>query len=125
MRRSKQGNVLASAVSLALATAAANAAEQTQPAQQTESLEFIEVLAKRVNARERTELAEPVLTYSEEYFQRFEPLSVGEMMKRVGRLLKAFRRGSKRGRLNPQVMAKIREALDEALAKIEQAFTKD
>ncbi len=82
MRRSKQGNVLASAVSLALATAAANAAEQT-PGQQTESLEFIEVLAKRVNARERTELAEPVLTYSEEYFQRFEPLSVGEMMKRV------------------------------------------
>jgi outer membrane receptor for ferrienterochelin and colicins len=85
MRRSKHGNVLASAVSLALTTAAANAAEQTQApqTQQTESLEFIEVLAKRVNARERTELAEPVLTYSEEYFQRFEPLSVGEMMKRV------------------------------------------
>src|SRR5688572_1259 len=79
MRRSKQGNVLAGAVSIALATAAANAAE---PASE-DTLEFIEVLAKRVNARERTELAEPVLTYSEEYFQRFEPLSVGEMMKRV------------------------------------------
>ena len=79
MRPSTHGNVLASAVSLALAAASAHAAE---PASE-ETLELIEVLAKRVNARERTELAEPVLTYSEEYFQRFEPLSVGEMMKRV------------------------------------------
>ncbi|MEX2149150.1 MAG: TonB-dependent receptor [Steroidobacteraceae bacterium] len=46
-------------------------------------LSEIEVLAKRVNARNRVESAAPTLSYDEEYFQRFEPLSVGEMMKRV------------------------------------------
>jgi DNA-binding PadR family transcriptional regulator len=46
----------------------------------------------------------------------------GEMMKRIGRLLRAFKRGSRGGHLSPEVMAKIREALDEALAKIERAF---
>lgn len=71
-------DALARAVSLILAASAAQAAED-RPA----ALEEIEVLAKRINARERTELAEPVLTYSEEFFQRFEPLSVGEMLKRV------------------------------------------
>jgi len=46
----------------------------------------------------------------------------GEMIKRVGRLLRAFKRGSRRGHMSPEVMTKIREALDEALAKIEKAF---
>ncbi|MGH8177760.1 MAG: TonB-dependent receptor plug domain-containing protein [Steroidobacter sp.] len=45
--------------------------------------EPIRALARRTNSRDRTELAEPVLSYSEEFFQRFEPLSVGEMLKRV------------------------------------------
>jgi outer membrane receptor for ferrienterochelin and colicins len=45
--------------------------------------EPIDALAKRVNVRERSELAAPVLSYSEEFFQRFEPLSVGEMLKRT------------------------------------------
>ena len=55
---------------------------QTAPAAQSE-LSEIEVLAKRVNARNRVDEAAPVLSYDEEYFQRFEPLSVGDMMKRV------------------------------------------
>jgi len=46
-------------------------------------LSEIEVLAKRVNARNRVDTAPPTLSYDEEYFQRFEPLSVGDMMKRV------------------------------------------
>ncbi|MGH8251739.1 MAG: TonB-dependent receptor plug domain-containing protein [Steroidobacteraceae bacterium] len=46
-------------------------------------LSEIEVLAKRVNARNRVDTAAPTLSYDEEYFQRFEPLSVGDMMKRV------------------------------------------
>ncbi len=71
-------NMLARTVSLVLATSAAAVAEE-----RSTDLEEIQVLAKRINARERTELAEPILTYSEEYFQRFEPLSVGEMLKRV------------------------------------------
>ena len=41
------------------------------------------MLAKRVNARNRVDDAAPTLSYDEEYFQRFEPLSVGDMMKRV------------------------------------------
>ena len=41
------------------------------------------MLAKRVNARNRGEEAAPILSYDEAYFQRFEPLSVGDMMKRV------------------------------------------
>ncbi len=52
-------------------------------APQTSELSEIEVLAKRVNARNRVDTAAPVLSYDEEYFQRFEPLSVGDMMKRV------------------------------------------
>lgn len=46
-------------------------------------LSEIEVLAKRVLARNRVDSAAPTLAYDEEYFQRFEPLSVGDMMKRV------------------------------------------
>src|SRR3546814_1357166 len=33
--------------------------------------------------RNRTEDPNPVLSYDLEYFQRFEPVSVGEMLKRV------------------------------------------
>jgi DNA-binding PadR family transcriptional regulator len=66
-----------------------------------------------------------------EFYERFEDEpwggyaeDFGDMMKRVGRLLKAFRRGARRGQMTPDVMAKIREALDEALTKIEQAFNR-
>ena len=64
-----------------------------------------------------------------EFYERFEDEpwddyaeDFREMMRRVGRLLKAVRRGAKRGRLSPEVMAKIRQALDEAMNKIERAF---
>ncbi len=85
MKRMHYRNGLARAISVALAGAASTATTiaTAQEPLETQMLEEIEVLAQRVNARERTELAEPVLTYSEEYFQRFEPLSVGEMLKRV------------------------------------------
>jgi DNA-binding PadR family transcriptional regulator len=63
------------------------------------------------------------------FYERFddEPWEVhaegfAEMMKRVARLLKTFRRGARRGRMTPEVMATIRVALDEALTKIERAF---
>ena len=55
---------------------------QAAPPPQAE-LSEIEVLAKRVNARNRVDTVAPTLSYDEEYFQRFEPLSVGDMMKRV------------------------------------------
>jgi DNA-binding PadR family transcriptional regulator len=64
-----------------------------------------------------------------EFYQRFEdePWEVhaedfAETMKRVGRLLKAFRHGARRGRMTPEVMTTIRAALDQALTKIERAF---
>ncbi|HLB83628.1 MAG TPA: TonB-dependent receptor plug domain-containing protein, partial [Steroidobacteraceae bacterium] len=41
------------------------------------------MLAKRVNARNRVDTPAPTLSYDEEFFQRFEPISVGDMMKRV------------------------------------------
>ena len=69
-------------MSMSLAAMPAVVLAQAAPAAQTE-LSEIEVLAKRVNARNRIDAAAPVLSYDEEYFQRFEPLSVGDMMKRV------------------------------------------
>ena len=69
-------------VAMSLAALPAAVFAQAAPAAQTE-LSEIEVLARRVNARNRVDEAAPVLSYDEEYFQRFEPLSVGDMMKRV------------------------------------------
>jgi outer membrane receptor for ferrienterochelin and colicins len=69
-------------VALGLAALPAAVFAQAAPVVQPE-LSEIEVLAKRVNARNRVDAAAPVLSYDEEYFQRFEPLSVGDMMKRV------------------------------------------
>jgi outer membrane receptor for ferrienterochelin and colicins len=69
-------------VAMSLAALPAAVFAQAAPVAQPE-LSEIEVLAKRVNARNRVDAAAPVLSYDEEYFQRFEPLSVGDMMKRV------------------------------------------
>ena len=69
-------------MSISLAAIPAVVLAQAAPTAQTE-LSEIEVLAKRVNARNRVDTVAPTLSYDEEYFQRFEPLSVGDMMKRV------------------------------------------
>lgn len=42
-----------------------------------------------------------------------------DFMLRIRGLVRAFRRSARRGRLSPQVMAKVRAILDEALAKLE------
>lgn len=41
------------------------------------------IVTGKIAFRNRTEEANPVLSYDLEYFQRFEPVSVGEMLKRV------------------------------------------
>ena len=41
------------------------------------------IVTAKIAFRNRTEDANPVLSYDLEYFQRFEPVSVGEMLKRV------------------------------------------
>lgn len=69
-------------VAMSLAALPAAAFSQAAPVAQTE-LSEIEVLAKRVNARNRVDTPAPTLSYDEEFFQRFEPVSVGDMMKRV------------------------------------------
>jgi DNA-binding PadR family transcriptional regulator len=45
--------------------------------------------------------------------------SLRDVMDRVRRLLRAFRRTARRGRLTPTRMAKVRAILDEAVAKLE------
>jgi len=49
---------------------------------QEEELETI-VVTGRIIYRDRIETVPPVLTYGREFFERFEPLTVGDMMKRV------------------------------------------
>lgn len=41
------------------------------------------VVLGSIGYRNRTDTTEPVLTYGEEYFQRFEPLTAGDALKRV------------------------------------------
>ncbi|HEU5468529.1 MAG TPA: hypothetical protein VFU77_04425, partial [Steroidobacteraceae bacterium] len=69
-------------VAISLAALPAAVLAQAAPVSQPE-LSEIEVLAKRVNARNRVDTPAPTLSYDEEFFQRFEPVSVGDMMKRV------------------------------------------
>lgn len=70
-------------LTVGLAGLPATASWAQQASGSTAQLEEIEVLAKRVNVRNRVDEAPPTLSYDEEFFQRFEPLSVGDMMKRV------------------------------------------
>ena len=70
-------------ITIALSLAALPAVVVAQEAPAAHELNEIEVLAKRVNARNRVDTPAPTLSYDEEYFQRFEPISVGDMMKRV------------------------------------------
>jgi DNA-binding PadR family transcriptional regulator len=65
----------------------------------------------------------------DDFYDRFEgdpweahADDIADMMKRVARLAREFRRGAARGRMTPEVMRAIREALDEALAKIERVL---
>lgn len=52
-----------------------------EPADATEAAEII--VTADIAFRNRTADPNPVLSYDLEYFQRFEPVSVGEMLKRV------------------------------------------
>ena len=52
--------------------------EQAEPATMSEL-----VVTGDIAFRNRTDDVNPVLEYDLEYFQRFEPVSVGEMLKRV------------------------------------------
>ena len=68
----------------------------------------------------------------DEFYERFEAEpweayaeDFAELMQGVARLVKAFRRGSRHGRLSPAALRAIKSALDEALDKIEAALGGD
>lgn len=56
----------------------------------------------------------------ESYMENF-----GEVMRRLGHLLKAYRRAGRRGRISASTLAKVREIVDEAIHKLEQLLAKD
>jgi len=75
----------ASIATIALVTAAP-AAAQTEPAPAAdEGIETSEeiVVKGKIAYRNRSEGAEPELVYDQDYFQRFEPLTAGDALKRV------------------------------------------
>ncbi|MFO7177221.1 MAG: PadR family transcriptional regulator [Pseudomonadota bacterium] len=49
---------------------------------------------------------------------------VAELMRSVGRLVHAFRRGAARGGFRPETLRKIRKVLDDALEQIEDALNR-
>lgn len=75
--------LLLASIATALPMAAAHAEEAT--AEEDEKLRSSReiVVQADIGYRNRSEDAEPVLTYGEDYFQRFEPLTAGDALKRV------------------------------------------
>ena len=76
----------AAALALAVALAMPAAAQDSAPVQKedgtiTTSQEI--VVLGSVGYRNRSNEAEPVLSYDSEFFQRFEPLTAGDALKRV------------------------------------------
>ena len=80
-------SLLGCAMGALVAPVAAQAAEAEKPASTTK--EGVSILSEDIIVtgdiafRNRTRDPNPVLSYDLEYFQRFEPVSVGEMLKRV------------------------------------------
>jgi outer membrane receptor protein involved in Fe transport len=71
------------AVLLAAAAVAASAAPSAMTAETAPADELSEVVVYGIVYRNRTTDTAPVLSYDLEYFQRFEPATVGDMLKRV------------------------------------------
>jgi iron complex outermembrane receptor protein len=76
------GSAIAMLVVAVPHTARAQDRDGTGAAQQPQSSSEIVVQAD-IGYRNRSDAAEPVLIYDEEYFQRFEPLTAGDALKRV------------------------------------------
>ena len=83
---SLRAGVAALALTLPIPAIAQEVRGNTAPAQapeQTDERASDIIVTGAIAFRNRTEDPNPVLSYDLEYFQRFEPLSVGEMLKRV------------------------------------------
>ncbi|MEN2787130.1 TonB-dependent receptor plug domain-containing protein [Sphingomonas qilianensis] len=83
--RTLLGGCAVAALMLPLATVAQTIpADSTAPVTETAPDEAKDIIVTGTIAfRNRTEDVNPVLAYDLDYFQRFEPVSVGEMLKRV------------------------------------------
>jgi outer membrane receptor protein involved in Fe transport len=66
----------------AMAPQAAYAQDETIATAEPAPVEEL-VISPQLTFRNRTDTAAPVLSYDQEYFQRFEPVSAGDAMKRV------------------------------------------
>ena len=62
--------------------AVADEVVETQPGQNVTQVEEV-IVTGQIAFRNRTDDENPILSYDLDYFQRFEPTSVGEMLKRV------------------------------------------
>ncbi len=71
------------AVLLAAAAIAASVSPAAMTAETAPADELSEVVVYGIVYRNRTTDTAPVLSYDLEYFQRFEPATVGDMLKRV------------------------------------------
>lgn len=65
------------------ALAAIQASAQTAPSPEAKTEAPQVVVQGEISYRDRTPATEPVLTYGQDYFQRFEPSTAGDMVKRV------------------------------------------
>jgi outer membrane receptor protein involved in Fe transport len=80
------GAVVISATTASIAEPAPPAPDaESRSAQQTSASKSLDkiVVQEAITYRDRTDDTAPVLSYDLEYFQRFEPLTVGDMLKRV------------------------------------------
>lgn len=86
--------LFAGSAALALATGIAAPSLSAQQVQGTDAAQTAEgedeiqtareiVVQGNIGFRNRSDAAEPILIYDEEYFQRFEPLTAGDALKRV------------------------------------------
>lgn len=87
MSKRKKAAALPQALAIALlASASGHGMAQTAPATEAsadaQDLDKI-VVPGQIIYRDRTDAIAPTLSYDLEYFQRFEPLTVGDMLKRV------------------------------------------
>ena len=73
---------LLAATALACLTSPAAAESAAEEAERMRTVEEL-VVTGEIKFRDRVEGPAPVLSYDTEYFQRFEPLTAGDAMKRV------------------------------------------
>ncbi|MGB1305829.1 TonB-dependent receptor plug domain-containing protein, partial [Pseudoalteromonas marina] len=76
-------NAVVAALALSQFSVSVNAEEQTSPREPEVKVSEELVVYGEIGYRNRSQELAPTLEYSQEYFQRFEPLTAGDALKRV------------------------------------------